>query len=487
MKKAMKILKYGLFFLVLGIASCNNEDTVVDTKPVAAFTLKEIKLTDNGQAVSSSFTDASFDQNGNVASWNWNFGDGTSSMEQSPTHIYAPGKYKVVLTVTDNSGNVNVNQFSKELDLTAILEPVKLWEFTLPGIVESVAAGIGDDGTIYMPCSSAKGTDNMFAINPNGTKKWSYATGDINRSAASIDANGIIYVGSYDKYLYGFSPNGGTPPFKYNVANTLRYEGAVFAADGTIYVGAQQSFELFALNPNGTLKWKYKTGNALNATPAIGLDGTIYVGSTDGFFYALNPNGTLKWKSKYGSYTACATAIGSDGTIYFSGEVNDKGPLILGVAIAYNPDGTEKWRKDRAGKVARGGFVIAPDGTLYLGGEDSKLIAYNPNDGSIKWEYATKGPIRGCAAIDNDGNIYVGDNSGYLHVIDPQGNKKWKEKKLGASMWSSVIIGKDGVIYAAATQVNNTSAVLYALKTNATGPASTGWPMQSRDAKHSGR
>ena len=38
-------------------------------------------------------------------SWNWNFGDGNSSIEQNPTHIYnSEGKYTVNLTVTGNGG-----------------------------------------------------------------------------------------------------------------------------------------------------------------------------------------------------------------------------------------------------------------------------------------------------------------------------------------------------------------------------------------------
>ncbi|MBU0698856.1 MAG: PQQ-binding-like beta-propeller repeat protein, partial [Proteobacteria bacterium] len=44
----------------------------------------------------------------------------------------------------------------------------------------------------------------------------------------------------------------------------------------------------------GTLKWRYKTGNYIDSSPAIGSDGTVYVGSWDNSLYALNPDGTLK-------------------------------------------------------------------------------------------------------------------------------------------------------------------------------------------------
>lgn len=43
--------------------------------------------------------------NGTITSWAWNFGDGTTSAEQNPTHTYAnPGTYTVCLNITDDHG-----------------------------------------------------------------------------------------------------------------------------------------------------------------------------------------------------------------------------------------------------------------------------------------------------------------------------------------------------------------------------------------------
>ena len=64
------------------------------------------------------------------------------------------------------------------------------------------------------------------------------------------------------------------------------------------------------------LKWKYQTGDVVDSSPAIGSDGTIYVGSRDNYLYAINPNGTLKWKYRTGDWVWSSPAIGSDGTIY---------------------------------------------------------------------------------------------------------------------------------------------------------------------------
>jgi hypothetical protein len=45
---------------------------------------------------------------------------------------------------------------------------------------------------------------------------------------------------------------------------------------------------LYAINPDSTLKWKNPTGGAVDSSPAIGSDGTIYVGSNDNYLYAIS-------------------------------------------------------------------------------------------------------------------------------------------------------------------------------------------------------
>ncbi len=356
-----------------------------------------------------------------------------------------------------------------------------LWEFPLPGVLESASPAVADDGSVYIASSANGGVDNIFAIRSDGKKKWSHATGDANKSSAAIDASGNVYIGSYDDKLYKFTA-GGEQVWTFDTGGNPRYNGATFADDGTVYIGSQ-SDKLFAINPDdGSKKWEFSALGDFNATPAVAEDGTIYIGNTDDFFYAINPDGTEKWVSGYGSWTAAATAMGEDGTIYFSGERKSS---LKGVLIAYNSDGSEKWRAERNDKTARGGPVIAADGTIYLAGEDSQLIAYNP-DGSEKWSYDLGAKSKATAAIDNNGDIYIGDDAGFLHVIDARGTAKREKVALGAGIWSSVAISNDGIIYVGAHQADD-SSILYALRTNASGPSSEGWPMRSRNAKRSGR
>jgi PKD repeat protein len=51
------------------------------------------------------FVDRSGDDDGSVVSWEWDFGDGATSSERNPSHLYAaPGEYDVLLVVTDDDG-----------------------------------------------------------------------------------------------------------------------------------------------------------------------------------------------------------------------------------------------------------------------------------------------------------------------------------------------------------------------------------------------
>ena len=65
------------------------------------------------------------------------------------------------------------------------------------------------------------------------------------------------------------------------------------------------------------LKWKFETGDNIEATPAIGSDGTIYVGSWDDHLYAIGSDGGFIFKLKTSDNIYGSPTIGSDGTLYF--------------------------------------------------------------------------------------------------------------------------------------------------------------------------
>ena len=113
---------------------------------------------------------------------------------------------------------------------------------------------------------------------------------------------------------YDTSGNNGTEKWNFKTGHDIRSSPAI-GSDGTIYMGSQDT-KLYAINPDGTEKWSFATGNVIFSSPAIGADGTVYIGSFDGGLYAVNSDGTEKWSFATGYLVQSSPAIGADGTVY---------------------------------------------------------------------------------------------------------------------------------------------------------------------------
>jgi outer membrane protein assembly factor BamB len=224
-------------------------------------------------------------------------------------------------------------------------------------------------------------------------------------------------------------------------------QGSVFSSpaigsDGTIYVGTSEDF--YAINSDGSQKWIFQTEDWVQSSPAIGSDGTIYVGTNDNNLYAINPDGTEKWAFLTEGSVVSSPAVGSDGMIYVGSSDSN--------LYAINPDGTEKWAFLTEGKV-ESSPAIGSDGTIYVGSFDCKIYAINP-DGTKKWELSIYPYfVESSPAIGSDGTIYVGGWDGELYAINPDGTEKWKSS-IGNITVSSPTIGPDGTIYAGSWDEN---------------------------------
>ncbi len=227
----------------------------------------------------------------------------------------------------------------------------------------------------------------------------------------------------------------GSKKWEFTTGSNISYTSPAIGNDGTIYVGSQDN-KVYALNPDGSKKWEFVTGNRVDSSPSIGSDGTIYVGSWDKKLYALNPDGSKKWEFVVEHNIRPAPAIGSDGTIYF-GSTDEN-------FYAVNPDGSQKWVFSEVEDVYASA-AIGSDGTIYVGSENDIFYALNP-DGSKKWEFDVGNEIYSSAAIADDGTIYFGGDDKKVYALNPDGSKKW-EYSTGSSIYSSPAIDRNGIIY----------------------------------------
>jgi outer membrane protein assembly factor BamB len=252
------------------------------------------------------------------------------------------------------------------------------------------------------------------------------------------------------------------------------HSSPAIGADGTIYVGSWDG-KLYAINSDGSQSWNFTTGYTIDSSPAIGADGTIYVGSHDKL-YAINPDGSHSWNFTKGwpLYSVLSSpAIGANGTIYVGSYVGLDHSLY-----AINPDGSESWNFTTGYAIfpVWSSPAIGANGTIYVG-SNSKLYAINP-DGSQSWNFTTGSWVASSPAIGANGTIYVGSDDSKLYAINPDGSHSWNFTT-GGWVRSSPAIGANGTIY-----VGSGDGKLYAI--NPDGSHSwdfnAGWPVYPVDS-----
>ncbi len=221
----------------------------------------------------------------------------------------------------------------------------------------------------------------------------------------------------------------------------------VIGMDGTIYIGTSHN-HLYAIDSEGGVKWSFEANDNIGSTPAIDKNGTIYVGSWDSNLYAINPDGTEKWRFETGWRVESSPVIGDNGTIYFgSGDFN---------LYALNPDGTLKWSFETIYMVSAAP-AIGQDGTIYVVSEIRDIHALNP-DGTLKWTYSLEGKgFFSSPVVDSKGTIYVPSLDNKIYAFNPDGSLKWSYTT-GDSIWSSPAIGPDDTVYVGSND-NNVYAI----------------------------
>jgi len=239
---------------------------------------------------------------------------------------------------------------------------------------------VGYDGTFY------SGNTNFlyYAINPDGSLKWTYPTTSNNWSQAAFADDGTIFWGSNDTYIRAVAPDG-KELWKDMTLGFIAASAAV-GSDGTVYIGSFDS-NLYALDPQtGSIKWKFPTSDHIYTSAALDSDAqgnttAILFGSADGSFYSVNPNGKLIWK-------------------YDTGD-----PIRSSPALGFSADGKSK--------------------IVYFGDGNGKLYALNAADGSLRWafdttsretELADRNDLNGSVALGKTG-IYVGGEHGQLWYL----------------------------------------------------------------------
>ncbi len=357
------------------------------------------------------------------------------------------------------------------------------WALALAGMAVSWLAGCGSDAgrvsyRYEVPTSATSpwpmmrrtaANDGLSPIRPPrtsapGEAPWRYATGKGIFSVPVVGEDGRVLVGSADRTFYALAPDGSLA-WSFPTGEIIDSAASV-AADGTIYFGSGDG-RLYALDADGNERWRFTAhhqsgspdegqGNRCSDLPpaggpstwfegnvVIGRGGRLWAGNDDYRMYSLEPDGSERFSFFVGPIPF--------GAVWSAATTREDGSAVFGgmdfFVYAVSEDGNCLWRKFLNGPVSSSP-ARAQDGTLYIGGWDSRLYALDGASGEKRWDFATSSHIYGSPALGADGTVYVGSTDGSLYAVNPDGTRAWSYDATTQDrndLNSSPVLGEDRV------------------------------------------
>jgi outer membrane protein assembly factor BamB len=275
---------------------------------------------------------------------------------------------------------------------------------------------------------------------------WRFKAKDGFEGTAAI-ANGTVYVGSYDEYLYAIDLKTGQEKWKYK-ANSFRVAAAV--RGGAVYLGDIEGIFHCVDAATGKPRWKFETGAEITSGANFAGDNVLF-GCGDETLYCLSKEGQKLWQFKVAGGPVMGTPAvvgdrtfvsGCDSTLHILDIANGKelGAVELGgqtgatVAVQgeqlYVGTMTKQvlgidWKKAEvvwkfeAARRANDFYssaAVTPD-MVIVGSRDKRVHALDRATGKEKWSVPTRGHVDSSPVVVGD-RVFVGSLDGTLYVID---------------------------------------------------------------------
>ncbi len=306
-------------------------------------------------------------------------------------------------------------------------EEAALWVFpTGKGIFSTPV--IDENGTVYVGSADR----HFYAIDKDGAEKWRFLTGEIIDSSALLDDQGRVYFGSGDGHLYALDADTGEEVWTFAAHDPAEtdaiinwFEGNVsMGPDGTLYV-PNDNFLLYAIDRHtGEQVWTFELLDQTWSAPAVNPEtGEIFFGNNfllgglDFNVIGLTADGREVWSQGTLGSTAASPLLTDEGTMVVGS--------FDGFVRAYDQwDGTERWAVGTRDHIYASPAALS-DGTIIQASADGTVYALAPEDGAVRWTYDTTFTIRSSPAVDGNDTIYFGTGGGRLIALDADGTLRW--------------------------------------------------------------
>jgi outer membrane protein assembly factor BamB len=335
-----------------------------------------------------------------------------------------------------------------------------------PGVTEYPWPMGGHDParTGYTDAPAPKTNETRWVVNATGST-------DPFRTGVAV-ANGTVYLGSDDNYLYALDQLTGETKWKTNLGDDVRCAPAV-SPDGTKVYITSKNGSAFCLNTaDGSTIWavQISTSGEQNSAPVVSPDGTkVVVGAYNGSMFCLDAaNGNTIWSNKLGTRVRVGAAI--EGDRVYAGAADESSPNR--VVRCYDLEtGAIIWNSADIGSSTYGGYVVVYDKYVFVASQGAnKVLKLNKTDGTLIMTYWLANRPQGGLAVAY-GNLYVcyGYSTATYGVAAFDINTdtlKWNFTYSGAAASYNVPAVADGMVF-----VLVTDGYVYALNATTTNSA----------------
>jgi outer membrane protein assembly factor BamB len=218
-------------------------------------------------------------------------------------------------------------------------------------------------------------------------------------------------------------------------------------SDGTAFFGCNDSY-VYAVDYTGSLVWAYESIGAVTSTPALGSNGegsVVFVGSSGGYLHALHQgNGSLMWQYAAGSAIQSSPVWDADNDMVY---LTTSAGWVVAVSTL---DGSLSWKYSMPSSISSSP-AVGWGSLLYVTLESGDVYALTTSTGAMVWRDHIGSPISSSPVVDMGGSIYFGTDKGVFYCIESPGNVLWEYNTSDAATWHSAAIGYGGVIYAGNT------------------------------------
>jgi outer membrane protein assembly factor BamB len=194
-----------------------------------------------------------------------------------------------------------------------------------------------DNETIFVSTAAPHGLTKLYALRTSDAGvRWSLP--DVGLAVATARDGAVVYSWRSDKYS-AIRADTATLQWTSPISVTVQARIPAIGNDGGTLFLVTDDGKLVAINADdGKTRWTINIAASGTVPPAIGRDGTVYIGASERMMAVCAASGQVFWSFPAGSDILAGPVLGPDGTLFFFTVGGEMHALRSGAAFAVRLD-----------------------------------------------------------------------------------------------------------------------------------------------------